>query len=205
MTRAALLDALVACAAAAALSGSARAASPTPAAPAPAAAAAKPDAGDWRGARWGMTEEEVLTAFPGEARRLEKPEKLPDGNTVSIGIDEHAVGATKLRVRFVFDPAGRLALVSLRTDPKTYAEPAAFDATRKALTAEHGQPGASSSDDNFVDLRQVSWWTARDRIDLKYVNGVVVVLYSPTDGGPPPATTQVPPLLAPPPQAPAKK
>ncbi len=155
--------------------------------------------GDWRAARWGMTADEVLGAFPGEAKRLEPAPKLKDGNTVAVGIDRHAIGATEFRVRFVFDPAGKLALVSLRTDPKTYAKPEAFLAARKTLVDRLGPPGAESSDANYVDLRQVSWWTARDRIDLKYVDGVVVVLYSPTDGGPP-ATTGVPPLLAAPPQ-----
>jgi hypothetical protein len=162
------------------------------AAPAPAA-----EEGDWRGARWGMTEAEVLKAFPGEAVRLEKPEKLADGNVVSLGIEKHAIGSTTFRVRFVFDPAGKLVLVSLRTDPLTYAEPKVFDATRKALSASLGEPAASSSDDNYIDMRQSTWWTRRSRIDVKFIPGVVAVVYAPTDGGPPPPP--VPPLLAKPP------
>jgi hypothetical protein len=181
MRLAGLSDALLTCAIAAALA----------AAP---ARAAEPE-GDWRAARWGMSEDEVLKAFPGEAKRLEKPEKLADGNVVSLWIEKHAIGSTTFRVRFVFDPAGKLAIVSLRTDPMTYAKPEAFKATRDALAGQLGGPRAESSDDNYVDLRQASWWTARSRIDVKYVNGVVVVLYSPTDGGPKP---EVPPLLAPP-------
>ncbi len=157
--------------------------------------------GDWRAARWGMTRDEVLYAFPGEAKPLEAPQKLADGNVVAVGIEKAAIGATDFRVRFVFDPAGRLVLVSLRTDPKTYAKPEVFHATRRELVARLGAPGAESSDDNFVDLRQASWWTRRDRIDLKYVDGTVVVLYSPTDGGPRPEGP--PPLLARPPE-PAK-
>lgn len=163
-----------------------------------ASAAPDPEDGGWRGARWGMTEEEVLAAFPGEARRLEKPQKLADGNTVGIGIDRHVVGGTELRVRFVFDPGGKLALVSLRTDAGTYAPVAAFEATRDALAARLGPPAATSADANYVDMRQASWWTAQSRVDVKYIPGVVVVLYSPTDGGPP-ARAAVPPLLARPP------
>ncbi len=186
-------NALIACAAAAAIATPGFAAPPAPAA----------GEGDWRAARWGMTQDEVLKAFPGEAKRLEPPLKLADGNTVALGIDRYAVGATDFLVKFVLDGAGKLALVSLRTDPKTFAKPEVFQATRKALADQLGAPGAESSDDNFVDLRQVSWWTKRDRIDLKYVDGVVVVLYSPTDGGPKP---EVPPLLAAPPApAPARK
>ncbi len=156
------------------------------------------DEGDWRAARWGMTEDEVLAAFPGEAKRLESPLKLKDGNTVAVGIEKHAIGDTEFTVRFVFEPPGKLALVSLRTPLKAYAKPEAFLATKKVLVERLGPPGAESSDDNFVDLRQASWWTRRDRIDLKYVDGVVVVLYSPTDGGPRP---EIPPLLAAPPPA----
>jgi hypothetical protein len=164
------------------------------------------DAGDWRAARWGMSEDDVLKAFPGEATPLEKPLKLADGNTVAIGIEKHAIGATEFRTRFVFDPAGKLALVSLRTDPAVYAGPGVYDGTKRELEKRLGPPSAASTDDNFVDLRQASWWTARSRIDLKYVNGVVVVLYSPTDGGPPAAARSgVPPLLAKPPEAPARR
>ncbi len=157
---------------------------------------ANADDGGWRAARWGMTQDEVLKAFPTEAKPLDPPLKLADANKVAIGIDKHAIGATEFLAKFVFDPAGKLALVSLRTDPKTYAKAEVFEATRKALAEQLGKPGSESSDDNFVDLRQVSWWTKRDRVDLKYVDGVVVVLYSPTDGGPKP---EVPPLLAAPP------
>jgi hypothetical protein len=34
----------------------------------------------WRNAKWGMTEEEVLAAFPGEVHQLENPGKLPSGS-----------------------------------------------------------------------------------------------------------------------------
>jgi hypothetical protein len=163
------------------------------------------DPGEWRGARWGMTQDEVLAAFPGEARRLEKPQTLADGNVVALGVDRFVVGATDFRVRFVFDAAGKLALVSLRTDPSTYARPEAFVVTRAALAERLGAPGADSSDSSYVDLRQTSWWTPRSRIDVKYVDGVVVVLYSPTDGGPPAPKPEVPPLLAKPPEPPAKR
>jgi hypothetical protein len=143
-----------------------------------------------------MTQDEVLKAFPGEAARLDPPQKLADGNTVAIGIERHELGATAFRVRFVFDPAGKLALVSLRTPEKSFAGPPVYEATRDVLAGQLGKPRAESSDDNYVDMRQASWWTKRSRIDLKYIDGVVVVLHSPTDGGPKP---EVPPLLAAPP------
>jgi hypothetical protein len=142
-------------------------------------AAARPQAlSGWRAARWGMTLEELLKAFPGEAARLDPPERLADGNVVAAGIDKVTVGDTPFRVRFVLDPSGGLALVSLRTDPKAYFGPDVFKATKKTLEAEHGKPTAETADDNFIDMRQVTWKTAHARLDLKYIPGVVVILHA---------------------------
>lgn len=143
----------------------------------PAVARPGPAAGGWRAARWGMTLGELLRAFPGEARALEPPERLVDGNVVAAGIEKVSVGEAAFRARFVLDPGGRLALVSLRTDPRTYAGVDVFRATRAALEAVHGRPAEESSDDAFVDMRQVTWRTELDRIDLKYLPGTVVILH----------------------------
>ncbi|HEY6100826.1 MAG TPA: hypothetical protein VIW03_15420 [Anaeromyxobacter sp.] len=145
---------------------------------APALAGAQAVPGEWRTARWGMTLDEVLKAFPGEAARLVPPEKLADGNVVAAGIEGHTVGANPFRVRFVFEPDGKLALVSLRTDPRTYAGPDAFQATRTALLAQLGPPEAETADGAFIDMRQVTWKSARGRVDLKYIPGVVVILHA---------------------------
>ncbi len=158
----------IACAAAIALSGR--------------AVRAEPD-GDWRAARWGMTVEEVLKAFPGEATRVTPSEKLKDGNEVAIGIEKQAIGATAFRVRFVFDAGGRLVAVSLRTDPKGHFGPDVFEATRKWVEERLGAPAESTSDDGFIDMRQVTWRTPRSRVDVKYIPGVVVVLYTPASAG----------------------
>jgi hypothetical protein len=197
MSETMLRCALIACLATLAVGGRSRAAPPSALAD-----------GDWRAARWGMTEDEVLKAFAGEAVRLEKRETLADGNVVALGIEKQTIRGTEFRVRFVFDPAGKLALVSLRTPPQKYATPEVFAATREALSERLGPPAASSSDDNFIDMRQASWWTARSRVDAKFIPGVVAVIYAPTDGGPPPgsrASTGVPPLLAKPPEVPGRK
>ncbi len=140
-----------------------------------------PPAGDWRAARFGMTPEELLAAFPGEAFRLEPEIKLDDGNTVSIGIDGFAMDGLTFRVRFVF-ALGRLVLVSLRTDARTYVEPVAYDRLRGALVARWGAPVETTSNDSFIDMRQTRWNVGTVRADLKYIPGVIALVYYPRPG-----------------------
>jgi hypothetical protein len=109
--------------------------------------------------------------------------RLADGSVVSVGAGDEVIGATPFRVRFVFDPAGKLAAVSLRTDPARYHGPEVFEATRDAVAKALGSPGQSSADDNFIDLRQTTWRTRGIRVDVKYIPGVVVVLHTPDPGG----------------------
>jgi hypothetical protein len=147
------------------------------AAPAP---AARDGAAAWRAARFGMTVDEVLRAFPGEAARLDPPLVLADGNVVAVGIDGYALGADRFEVRFVFQ-AGRLALVSLRSPPRTYAPPDRYAALAARLAAALGHPGEETRDDALIDVRQRRWELGATRVDLKYVPGTVVILYSPGD------------------------
>lgn len=141
------------------------------------ASSAEGAAGDWRAARWGMTVDEVVQAFPGEARRLEPALALADGNVVGAGIDAHRIGRHALRVRFVFG-GGKLVLVSLRTPPDRYAGPEVFEELKGTMTRELGAPLEVTDDDALVDLRQVRWRSGRSLVDLKYIPGVVAVVYS---------------------------
>lgn len=131
----------------------------------------------WRAARWGMTVEDVLAAFPGEAVRLEQPVPLADGHVVAAGIDGFSLGPDRFQVRFVFED-GRLALVSLRTPERAYAPADRYAAVGALLARELGRPGEEARDDALVDLRQRRWEVGATRIDLKYLPGVLVVLYS---------------------------
>jgi hypothetical protein len=126
-----------------------------------------------------MTLAEVLAALPGEASALEKPVVLPDGNVVAAGIDGYALHAVKVQVRFVFDGGGKLALVSLRTPEKQYAGADVYAGLQAKLAAELGGKGEESRDDTLVDMRQTRWEAGASRVDLKYLPGTVVVLYSP--------------------------
>lgn len=151
--------------------------SPGGARAAPPAAGAEGASGEWRAARWGMSVEEVLKAFPGEAARVEPELKLADGNTVAAGIQRHELGGQAFRVRFVFE-GGKLALVSLLAGHEKYVGPEAYEALRKVMAERLGGPGESSRDDAFIDLRQVRWDRPRGRVDLKFIPGKLVILYS---------------------------
>jgi hypothetical protein len=132
----------------------------------------------WKGARWGMTPAEVLAAFPGQAFRVEPEVRLEDGNTVTVGIDALAFEGLTFRVRFLFEK-GKLALVSLRTEPDKYVDASAYEKLRKALVDRWGSPVETANDDNFIDMRQTRWNRGANRADLKYIPGVVVLIHYP--------------------------
>jgi hypothetical protein len=131
----------------------------------------------WQALRWGMTVDEVLAAVPGSAR-LEPPVKLADRSAIEAGLERVEVAATTFRVRFIFEGPG-LALVSLRTAQDRYADGAAFDAVARHLEARWGAPAEVTRDAELVELRQTRWQLGRSTVDLKYIPGVVVILYHP--------------------------
>jgi len=135
-------------------------------------------AGHWRAARWGMTLAQILTAFAGEARALDRPVKLQDGNLVAAAIPAYDLEDQAFVVRFVF-AKDALALVSLRTPEDRYAKPEVYEKMARWLDGRFGKKGEEGKDDNFVDLRQTRWRLPESQVDLKYIPGVVVILYSP--------------------------
>ncbi|MBI5070726.1 MAG: hypothetical protein HZB56_21090 [Deltaproteobacteria bacterium] len=145
--------------------------------PARAASPAEGATGEWRAARWGMTVDEVLRAFPGEATRLEPEQRLADGNTISAGIERHELGGQAFRVRFVFE-GGKLALVSLVAGHEKFVGAEVFEALGKVLAERFGEPGTATRDDAFIDMRQVRWDRPRGRVDLKFIPGKIVILHS---------------------------
>lgn len=143
------------------------------------ALAAEPGAtAGWRAARFGMTPEEVLSAFPKEAVRISPEVKLADGNTIPVGIDAYAFEGLTFDVRFVFT-GGKLTLVSLRTPAKKPVEAEAYARLRETLSKQWGPPLEDFQDDAFIDMRQARWNRGPDRVDLKYIPGVVVMIFYP--------------------------
>jgi hypothetical protein len=136
--------------------------------------------------------DEVLKAFPGEAKRLEQPIQLADGNVVAAGIEGHVIAGTTFRVRFVFDAGGKLVIVSLRTGEKDYAKPELLAPIESALARNLGPATSRSEDRELVEMRQVTWKGPSGRVDLKYIPGTIVVMHA--------APSQQPPTSGPAPQ-----
>lgn len=165
--------------------------SAAPAAPAPAAAApaAAPAAGErlldataaWRAARWGMTVDEVLRAFPGQARRLDPALTLADGKQVAVEIPSVRQGGLDHRVHFLFE-GGKLALVSLKSLPAKPAAGSDFDAAKAWLAQESGQAGEERPADLTVDYREVRFTAGVTAVDVKFLQGTLVLLYHPAGG-----------------------
>ena len=132
----------------------------------------------WRSARFGMTPDEVLAAFPGEAVRISPEVKLADGNTIPVGIDGYAFEGLSFDVRFVFE-GGRLVLVSLRTPAKKPVDAESYVRLRDALVKSWGEPLEDAKDDAFIDMRQTRWNRGAGRADLKYIPGVVAIVHYP--------------------------
>ena len=149
----------------------------------PAATPEPASPGGWRGARFGMTTDEVLATFPKEATRISPEVKLADGNTIGAAIDGFAFEGLTFDVRFIFE-GGKLALVSLRTPQKKYVDADGYTRIREALVKKWGQPLEDTRDDNFIDLRQTRWNRGAERVDLKYIPGVVAIVHYPRPAAP---------------------
>jgi len=126
-----------------------------------------------------MTPDQVLAALPGRASRLSPPVDLPDGNVVAVGIDSLGADGVDWQVRFLFT-AGKLSLVSLRTPPKKAVEVDAYVKLRDALEKRWGPPLEETTAKDFIDMRQTRWSRGGSRVDLKYIPGVVALLFYPT-------------------------
>ncbi len=170
------------------VSTAAGAAAPPTAGPAAPAAAVAPDeaSGLWRAARWGMSVEELLVAFPGEARRLDPEIRLADGDVVAAGVDGQVVAGHPLVVRFVFTDGG-LSIVSLRSPAGAYAGERVYRDLQAHLKGRLGAPTYEVVEKPFVEQRQTRWALARGVVDLKAIPGTVVLMYSASPPATPPA------------------
>lgn len=152
-----------------------------PAPPAPAASTASErllePSRAWRGARWGMTVDEVLKAIPG-ARRLDPATRLADGKVVAAELGPMAQDGFDWRAHFLFED-GRLALVSLKNLPARLAGASDFEAVRARLARETGAPGEERSADATVDYREVRFTSGGTALDVKFLQGALVLLYHP--------------------------
>ena len=135
----------------------------------------------WRAARWGMTVDEVLKAFPGQTKAIQPEQRLADGKVVAVGIERVELLGLAFRAHFLFE-AGKLALVSLKTLPARAAQGSDYEALRARLAAETGQAGEERPLDATVDYREVRFSAGVSAVDVKFLQGALVLLYHPAGG-----------------------
>ncbi len=130
------------------------------------------DLDGWRAAKWGMTEAEALAAFPGEAERLAKPERLGEG-TATVGIPAYKIQSKEFAVVFGFDEKGGLHLVRITLTDNIapgVLHSGSFDLLETLLTEKYGKP-TSSKDEQVtpsMSSRTRMWRLPRTVINLKY-------------------------------------
>lgn len=95
------------------------------------------DVKGWQAAQFGMSEDEVLRAYP-TAKRVKKPNTTPSGMTFSVEIGDIVVDGRSYRVSFGFEQS-RLVRVILDAKHK-FAFWEDYQALEKALNSEFGPP-----------------------------------------------------------------
>lgn len=95
----------------------------------------------WRQAKWGMTEEEILDAFRGEATRLNPPERYHRA-VATVGVEYMQIGGFSFKADFLLDEkTKRLFQVTIRPLHQEEENRIPFvlrDAVRDGLTRKYG-------------------------------------------------------------------
>jgi hypothetical protein len=118
----------------------------------------------WRSARWGMTKDEVLAAFPGEAQRLATPADFGPqvGGSTDIAIPAYEIDGLKFRVLFGFesDALNRVHLSAVKAGVTTCSD------LEKLLTEKHSAPSDRSTTQTTVRGEQIVWKRPEQTITL---------------------------------------
>jgi hypothetical protein len=123
----------------------------------------------WRGAKWGMTEDEVMKAFPDEARRMPKAEAIAAGGFATIRLERVMFLESPFSARFIMDQAtnGRLNAVSFRMDKSEKFLGPVFNRLEQSLTEKYGKPIYRHDDANKEGLDELRQWKkGTTRIEL---------------------------------------
>lgn len=109
----------------------------------------------WRTARWGMTRDEVLAAFPGEAQRLAKPADFgpPTPGSSDVAIPAYEADGVPFRVLFGFasNALDRIHLSAVKPGDATCVD------VEKVLTAKHAAPAAWNNTGTSLRGEEIVW------------------------------------------------
>jgi hypothetical protein len=118
----------------------------------------------WRSARWGMTKDEVLAAFSGEAQRLAQPTDFGPQvvGSSDVAIPAYAIDGMNFRVLFGFesDALNRIHLTAIKAEATTCSD------LEKLLTDKHSAPSDRSSTQTNVRGEQIVWTRPDQTITL---------------------------------------
>jgi len=109
----------------------------------------------WGAARWGMTKEEVLAAFPAEAQRLPQPVAFssPSPGASDVAIPAYEMGGLKFRVLFGFESE---ALNRVQLSAIKPGDTACID-LEKLLTEKYSAPADRSTTQTAMRSEQIVW------------------------------------------------
>lgn len=135
------------------------------------------DIAGWSQARWGMTQAQILNAFPGEAKILtDNPSTRQYGSRglATVGISHADIRGVPVRMLFLFDRSGGLDGIRMPATPAS-ASGKEHDAMEKALTLVYGAPSlraAQSSAEGAAQKGLVAvWLMPTSVIQLNYFPG----------------------------------
>jgi hypothetical protein len=118
----------------------------------------------WRSARWGMTKDEVLAAFPGEAQRLAQPADLgaPGTGSTDVAIPASEIDGMNFRVLFGFesDALNRVHLSVVKAVDTTCGD------LEKLLTEKYSAPSDRSHTQTNLRAEQIVWKRPEQAITL---------------------------------------
>jgi hypothetical protein len=118
----------------------------------------------WRSAHWGMTKDEVLAAFPGEAQRLPQPADFgrPGEGSTDVAIPASEIDGMKFRVLFGFesDALNRVHLSAIKPADTTCGD------LEKLLTEKHSAPSDRSRTQTTLRGEQIVWKRPEQTITL---------------------------------------
>jgi hypothetical protein len=109
----------------------------------------------WRGARWGMTKDEVLAAFAGEAQRLAVPADFgaPTPGSTDVAIPAYEGDGATFRVLFGFESNAldRIHLSAAKAGEATCGD------VEKALTEKHAAPASRNNTGTSLRGEETVW------------------------------------------------
>jgi len=118
----------------------------------------------WRAARWGMTKDEVLAAFPGEAQRLAQPADFgaPGAGSTDVAIPAYESDGMKFRVLFGFesDALNRVHLSAVKAADTTCGD------LEKLLTEKYSASSERSHTQTNLRAEQMVWKRPEQTITL---------------------------------------